>query len=66
MKRSRRSQRKRERFDYDVRRHRKMPIISQPIDHKAPPPDDAVLLAELAWIQGLKDGHIPRLPRVTR
>lgn len=59
MKRSKRAQRRREKYAFDLRRQSRTPIVSQPIDHRAPTPDDARLLADLEWIQGLRDGYIP-------
>lgn len=59
MKRRRKTERKRNRLDLAIRDRTRV-RLSQPIDERAPVPDDSRLLAELAWIVALKDGYIPR------
>jgi hypothetical protein len=54
-----RRRRERGRYEHDARGGGWRPILAQPVDERAPAPDDARLLADLAWIRSLGEGCIP-------
>lgn len=60
MKRSRKSELKRGRYDLAIRSGRPRVRLAQPVDDRAPAPEDARLLAELAWLARLRDGCVPK------
>jgi hypothetical protein len=63
MKRSKSARRKRERFDLDIHRPGRRPILAQPVDERAPAPDDSRLVADLEWVMALREGCVPPAKR---